>query len=282
MLTITEIPPLREVLNRWRLQGERIAFVPTMGNLHAGHLCLVKLAKAWATKVIVSIFVNPMQFDRADDLAAYPRTLEQDCRKLDGFNTELLFTPGLKEVYPQGVENTTRIEVPGLSDILCGANRPGHFRGVATVVTKLLNMVQPDVAVFGQKDYQQLILIRRLVADLSIPVEIADVPTQREPDGLAMSSRNHYLSPAERKLAPGLYRTLLDIAKGIEAGDRNYRELEKRGVQRLTQGGLRPDYVSICRQDDLTMAKIGDDRFALLAAAWLGKARLIDNILINL
>ena len=252
-----------------------------MGNLHAGHLCLIKHARGWATKVVVSIFVNPMQFDRADDLAAYPRTLEQDRRKLYELDTELLFTPGLNEVYPHGVENSVRVEVPGLCDILCGANRPGHFRGVATVVTKLFNMVWPDVAIFGEKDYQQLILIRRLVVDLSLPIEIAAVPTQREPDGLAMSSRNHYLSPAERQLAPSLYRILQDSARAIEAGERDYRILEHYSVQRLEQEGLRPDYFSICRQDDLTTAELGDDRLAILAAAWLGKARLIDNILID-
>ncbi len=282
MLQISEILPLREVLAHWRQKGERTAFVPTMGNLHSGHLCLVKHAKAWATKVIVSIFVNPMQFDRTDDLAAYPRTLEQDCRKLKELDTELLFTPSLTEVYPHGVENTTRVEVPGLSDILCGAKRPGHFQGVATVVTKLLNMVQPDVAIFGKKDYQQLMLIRRLVADLNLPIEIAAVPTQRDPDGLAMSSRNQYLSRAERMLAPGIYRILQDTAKAIEAGERNYRKLELQSIQKLEQMGLRPEYVSICRQDDLTAAEIGDDKLALLAAAWVGNARLIDNILMNL
>ena len=282
MLTITEILPLREVLAQWRLQGERISFVPTMGNLHAGHLCLVKQARASTSKVIVSIFVNPIQFDRADDLAAYPRTLAQDHRKLSEIDADILFAPGVEEIYPYGIENTTRVEVPSLSYILCGASRPGHFRGVATVVTKLFNMVQPDVAVFGEKDYQQLLLIRRLVADLSMPVEITAVPTQRESDGLAMSSRNRYLDPLERKKAPILYRTLQDMAEAVHIGERDYRKLEQQASQRLAISGLRPDYISICRQHDLATAEIGDDALVILAAAWLGKARLIDNIPIRL
>lgn len=282
MLTITDTPSLRKRIAAWRLDGKRIAFVPTMGNLHAGHLYLIERAKSLAPKVVVSIFVNPMQFDRADDLTAYPRTLEEDRFKLDRIATDLLFLPDVSQVYPLGVEHSTRVEVPGLSDILCGASRPGHFRGVATVVTKLFNMVQPDIALFGEKDFQQLMLIRRLVADLSMPIEISGVPTRREADGLAMSSRNNYLDAQQRQFAPRLYQTLTTVAKAIQAGERVYRELEQQAIHQLEACGMRPDYVRICRQSDLNAAENGDDELAILAASWLGKARLIDNILVCL
>ena len=282
MLTITDTLSLRERVAEWRLYGERIAFVPTMGNLHAGHLDLIERAKCVAPKVVVSIFVNPMQFDRADDLAAYPRTLEEDRFKLDEIATDLLFIPDVSQVYPLGVEHSTRVEVPGVSDILCGASRPGHFRGVATVVSKLFNMVQPDIALFGEKDFQQLMLIRRLVTDLSLPIEISAVPTRREADGLAMSSRNNYLDAKERQQAPRLYQILTNMAKTIQSGERDYRELEQQAVHQLDACGMKPDYVSICRQSDLNAAEFGDDELVILAASWLGKARLIDNILVCL
>ncbi len=282
MLTVTKIAQLDSVLSEWRDGGERIALVPTMGNLHAGHLSLVERAKSKATRAVVTVFVNPMQFDRAEDLVAYPRTLRDDQYKLEGLETDLLFAPDFAEIYPHGTDNTTYVDVPGLSNILCGANRAGHFRGVATVVVKLFNLVRPHVAVFGEKDYQQLLLIRRVVGDLNLPVEIIGVATQREPDGLAMSSRNSYLTPGERERAPSLYATLNETVDRIREGERDYRELETLGVQRLKLLGFRPDYVSICRQQDLAEAEASDADLVILAAVYLGRARLIDNIVLNL
>ncbi len=282
MLTITEPHQLRQTLAQWREQGEHIALVPTMGNLHEGHLKLIRRAALNASKTVVTIFVNPMQFDRQDDLAAYPRTLEEDKSKLECLKSDILFIPTATAIYPRGIEDTTYVEVPGLTDILCGANRPGHFRGVATVVVKLFNLVQPTVAVFGEKDYQQLVLIRRLVSDLDIPVEIMGVATEREPDGLAMSSRNNYLNTAERELAPALYQTLREMSNGIQHGEVDFRFLERQSTQTLEKLGLRPDYVSIRRQRDLTVASVADIDLVVLAAAWVGKARLIDNVTLSL
>lgn len=277
MRTISDIYRLRQIITDWRSQGLRIALVPTMGNLHSGHLHLVEHAQSLASKVVTSIFVNPMQFDRRDDLEAYPRTLDTDRRKLEALESDLLFAPNLGEIYPQGFEHTTRVEVPGLSDILCGANRPGHFRGVATVVTKLFNMVQPDVAIFGQKDYQQLLIIRRLTTDLNMPIEVVGATTVRESDGLAMSSRNGYLTEDERKRAPALYRILNEIVERVKHGDRNYPRLEQYAAQQLEKIDLKPEYISVRRQQDLGSAETWDKELVILAAAWLGKARLIDN-----
>jgi pantoate--beta-alanine ligase len=282
MLTVTKIAQLNKVLAEWRNQDERIALVPTMGNLHAGHLSLVECAKSKATKTVVTVFINPMQFDRAEDLAAYPRTLTDDQKKLEALETDLLFAPDFAEIYPHGTDNTTYVEVPGLSDILCGASRPGHFRGVATVVVKLFNLVQPHVAVFGDKDYQQLLLLRRVVGDLNFPVEIIGVTTQRDPEGLALSSRNSYLTFEERKRAATLYATLNEMVERIREGERDYRELETLGAQQLKQLGFRPDYVSICRQQDLAEADASDGDLVILAAVFMGRARLIDNIALSL
>ncbi|MDX2123885.1 MAG: pantoate--beta-alanine ligase, partial [Aeromonas hydrophila] len=215
MLVVNNPAALREQIGQWRREGLTIAFVPTMGNLHQGHLTLVKEAHHHADKVVTSIFVNPMQFDKAEDLANYPRTLEQDCAALETAGVDMVFTPTPEIMYPQGLASHTFVEVPGLSGLLEGALRPGHFRGVSTVVTKLFNLVQPDVACFGQKDYQQLALIRKMVADMAMPIQIVGVPTVRAEDGLALSSRNGYLTAAERALAPELARTMNWIAEQI-------------------------------------------------------------------
>lgn len=282
MLCVSDNAALRGVLGGWREQGDRIAFVPTMGNIHDGHLHLVRTAKTRASQVVVSIFVNPTQFDREDDLCAYPRTLDQDKQKLIALHTDLLYIPRTRDVYPNGTENTTYVEVPGLSEVLCGASRPGHFRGVATVVTKLFNLVQPDVAVFGEKDFQQLMLVRRLAEDLNFPVEIVGIPTVRETDGLAMSSRNRYLDAEQRQKAPYLYATLRRLCEAIQGGNRDYKGLLAQAQKSLSEFGLEPDYLSLRRKTDLAEANSSDLQLVILAAVWLGEARLIDNITICL
>ncbi len=277
MITLTTIIDLREQVRAWRMAGERIALVPTMGNLHAGHLSLVRQARELADRVVVTIFVNPLQFGAGEDFASYPRTMQQDSDALTEVGADLLFAPSVEEVYSRPQEFQTKIEVPGISDILCGASRPGHFVGVATVVCKLFNMVQPDVALFGQKDYQQLMVIRLMVDDLCVPVEIIGVPTVREADGLAMSSRNGYLTAQERAQAPGLRRVILATAEALESGERNFAKLEKEADQALEKVGFRPDYYSIRRADDLAEPGAVDQGLVIMAAAYLGKARLIDN-----
>ncbi|MDH5784880.1 MAG: pantoate--beta-alanine ligase [Chromatiales bacterium] len=282
MEIVTTIAELRAQRHQWLLAGERVAFVPTMGNLHAGHIKLVTEAKRVAERVVVSIFVNPLQFGANEDLDAYPRTPEADQARLREAGADLLFLPQEAEVYPNGREGVTRVEVPGLSDLLCGASRPGHFRGVATVVSKLFNMVQPDLALFGEKDYQQLTVLRRMTADLNIPVEIIGVATERESDGLAMSSRNGYLTPEERSVAPALYRTLLGVAEKLRNGENNFDSIEVAASAELVAAGLRPDYVAIRRAAELGSPDSGERQLVVLAAAHLGRARLIDNLLINL
>ncbi|MDX5332441.1 MAG: pantoate--beta-alanine ligase [Gammaproteobacteria bacterium] len=271
------IAGLRAAVADWRGQGARIALVPTMGNLHAGHLALVERARALAERVVVSIFVNPLQFDRADDLAAYPRTLEADAEALAAAGADLLFAPPEAEVYPAG-GSLARVEVAGVTEVLEGASRPGHFTGVATVVAKLFNMVQPDVAVFGEKDWQQLLVIRRLAADLDFPVAIEGLPTVREPDGLALSSRNGYLSPGERARAPRLYAVLRELVEALQAGEQDLAAAEAGACQALETAGFRPDYISVRRAADLALPGPGDRELIVLAAAWLGRARLIDNL----
>jgi len=277
MRRVETIAALRDAVAAWRAAGERVALVPTMGNLHRGHLALVERAQALAQRVVVSVFVNPLQFDREDDLSAYPRTLEQDAVALETVDADLLFAPPVSEVYPEG-GSLTRIEVEGVTSMLEGASRPGHFSGVATVVAKLFNMVLPDVAVFGEKDYQQLLVIRRLVRDLNVPVEIEGVSTVREPDGLAMSSRNGYLNAGERRVAPRLQAVLSALVAAVEAGTTDYRALEARAVSALEADGFRPDYVTVRRAADLERPGEDDRDLVVLAAAWLGRARLIDNI----
>jgi pantoate--beta-alanine ligase len=278
VITVGTLRELRDRRAGFGAAGERVAFVPTMGNLHAGHLELVRRGRALAARVVVSIFVNPLQFGPAEDLASYPRTLAQDVELLVGAGADLLFAPPAEEMYPRPRSEQTRVEVPGLSDILCGASRPGHFVGVATVVCKLFNMVQPEVALFGEKDFQQLAVIRRMVEDLCIPVEIFGVPTVREPDGLAMSSRNGYLTSAERERAPALYRTLQVAARAIEAGGADPPAVEREAAAAIDAAGLRTDYVSVRRARDLALPGEADGDLVILAAAYLGRARLIDNL----
>ena len=225
MLIIETLPLLRREIRRWRQAGKRIALVPTMGNLHEGHLTLVDEARQRADIVVVSIFVNPMQFDRADDLARYPRTLQDDCEKLNRHSVDLVFAPAPADVYPQGLDSQTFVEVPGLSSLLEGASRPGHFRGVATIVSKLFNLVQPDIACFGEKDFQQLAIIRKMVADMGCDIVIVGVPTVRAKDGLALSSRNGDLTAVERKLAPVLSQVMYSMAQRLSNGERHVDEI---------------------------------------------------------
>jgi pantoate--beta-alanine ligase len=281
MQTVHTIAHLRTAVDQWRGRRERVALVPTMGNLHDGHLQLVKRACRAADKVVVSIFVNPTQFGPQEDFAAYPRTLKQDSFLLAEHGAHLLFAPDVEELYPHGIDDTVRVEVPGLSDILCGATRSGHFTGVATVVAKLFNAVRPHVAVFGAKDYQQLLVVRRLVADLCMAVEIIGEPTVRESDGLAMSSRNGYLSAAERAQAPALYQTLHWLGERLVSG-MNYDSLAAQGMSILRESGFEPDYVAIRRAEDLQAPQAADSRLIIMAAAWLGKTRLIDNLPVTL
>jgi pantoate--beta-alanine ligase len=278
MQTVEAIPALREAVAAWRAAGESVALVPTMGNLHQGHLRLVFEAKKLAKRVVASIFVNPAQFGAGEDFAAYPRTPAHDIELLRAQGTDLVFMPPSGVMYPIPPQAMSFVEVPGLSKELCGAFRPGHFRGVATVVCKLFNLVRPDVAVFGEKDYQQLAVIRRMAADLDFPIHVQGVPTVREADGLAMSSRNAYLTPAERSLAPNLYRTLCDAASAIRRGELDFRALEERHFRILRNYGFRPDYFSIRRSGDLEVAEKDHTSLVILAAAWLGKTRLIDNV----
>jgi pantoate--beta-alanine ligase len=269
---------LRERVSQWRRKGERIAFVPTMGNLHAGHGSLVSRAAELADHVIVSIFVNPLQFGPNEDFAAYPRTPDDDKKLLQSLHVEVLFAPEVDDIYPQGQATTARVHVPGLEDILCGAVRPGHFMGVATVVTKLLNLVQPDVALFGEKDFQQLMVIRRAATDLCMPIEIIGVPTTRETDGLAMSSRNRYLLPEQRALAPKIFAALDHARVAIESGSKDYDALEAAGTASLQQSGFRPDYFSIRDAADLQPPSDASKELVVLTAARIGRARLIDNV----
>jgi len=273
---------LREQLVEWRHEGEHIALVPTMGNLHEGHMSLVESAREHAERVVVTVFVNPTQFGEGEDFEEYPRTLERDTRRLRKCAADVLFSPDVDSLYPFGLENATRVSVPGLSENFCGSFRPGHFDGVATVVARLFAIVQPDVAIFGQKDYQQQLVIRRMVEDLSLPIEIVTVPTVREDDGLAMSSRNAYLDEAERATAPTLYRTLSSIAADLQNGQREYEALESAAMAELQAAGFKPDYVAIRRALDLSAPDRDCDELVVLAAARLGKARLIDNIVVTI
>lgn len=282
MIKVETLSELRRQITHWRRAGENIVLVPTLGNLHRGHLELVVRARALGERVVVTIFVNPLQFGEDEDLDAYPRTLQADVAKLTAAETDLLFAPPLQEVYARSNEQQTRVEVPILSEILCGASRPGHFMGVATIVCKLFNMVQPDIAVFGEKDRQQLMVIQRMVADLSIPVRIESHATVRDADGLALSSRNTYLTPEQRQQAPALYRTLRTTAEAIDKGRRDYPELEQEAELTLRAAGFSPDYFSIRNAVDLSEATEDDSSLAVFAAAYLGKARLIDNLLVNL
>ena len=268
-------------LRDWRREAGSVAFVPTMGNLHEGHLALVREAAKRADKVVVSIFVNRLQFGQGEDFDRYPRTLEQDAAKLAGEGVAVLFAPNEQELYPR-VAQQYNVEPPNLQNELCGAFRPGHFRGVATVVAKLFNIVEPDYACFGKKDYQQLVILQGMAADLNFRVEIVPVDIGRAADGLALSSRNQYLSEAERKQAPQLYRELQAIARAVENGNRNYATLEQQAAANLKQAGWQVDYVEIRHAGNLQIAHVGDSELVVLAAARLGNTRLIDNIEIRL
>lgn len=276
MQTVKTVSALQAALKIWRQAGDIIAFVPTMGNLHDGHLHLVRAAQTRANRVVVSIFVNPSQFGPGEDFASYPRTETEDQQKLQEIATDLLFLPTVPEIHHP--EAQTVVTVQGISEDHCGASRPGHFIGVATVVCKLLNMVQPDIALFGEKDFQQLAVIRAMVRDLHIPVDIRSVETVREASGLALSSRNGYLSPEDKAIAPLLYQSLCKAREQVLAGGLGYGEIERQALKTLHQAGFQPDYFSICRSHDLQAARPQDTDLVILAAAKLGKTRLIDNI----
>lgn len=282
MRTVHRVDEVRAAVSGWRAEGQRVALVPTMGSLHSGHLALIRRAREVAERSVVSIFVNPLQFAPGEDFDAYPRNLVADSDKLHTAENDLVFAPAIEVMYPRDQAQQTRVEVPGISDILCGASRPGHFTGVATVVCKLLNQVKPDYALFGEKDYQQLLVIRRMVADLDLDVEIIDCPTVRERDGLAMSSRNAYLSDNERPRAAMLYTTLQAMKDEIEHGRRDYGGLESEAAARLEAAGWRCDYLSIRRAADLALPSPEDGELVIVAAAFLGKSRLIDNLKIRL
>ncbi|MGV6860002.1 MAG: pantoate--beta-alanine ligase [bacterium] len=285
MLIAKDIPALRDQLRDWRSGAERVGLVPTMGNLHKGHLSLVHSLQSMCDRVVVSIFVNPLQFDRESDLAAYPRTLERDLEQLESLGVDAVFTPSADVLYPGGLSATTQVEVPGISAELEGASRPGHFTGVSTVVCKLFNIVRPSVAIFGEKDFQQLLLIRKMVSDLDMSVRVESLATVREVDGLALSSRNSYLTAEQREKAPELYATLAWfadqlIARAISQGNftTELEAIKTEALARLRSAGFSPDYLELRRATDLGEAGEHDDSLRLLAAAWLGKARLIDNI----
>ena len=278
METVTTIAAVRDHVRRWRHERRRIAFVPTMGNLHAGHVSLIEAARRHGDRFVASLFVNPMQFGPNEDFAHYPRTPAQDARMLTEAGCDLMFMPDVAEIYPNGAERATRVEVPGLSSILDGEFRPGHFEGVATVVAKLFHIVEPDVAVFGEKDFQQLTIIRRMVADLCLAVRIIAAPTVREPDGLAMSSRNQYLTDEERRTAPVIHQLLVAAVERLRTGDRDFAAIERSGLEALDRAGFRPDYSSVRRADDLSSPDASTRHRVVLTAARLGRARLIDNL----
>lgn len=278
MQSITEIKSLRSQIKAWRQAGLSIALVPTMGNLHLGHFSLVEKAKMMADKVVVSIFVNPMQFGANEDLDNYPRTLDEDKRGLADLETDIVFTPSVETIYPNGLAAQSFVDVPDISLGYCGGSRPGHFRGVATVVTKLFNLVQPDYACFGEKDFQQLQVIKTMAHDLSIPVEVIGVSTMREVSGLAMSSRNGYLSNEQKNSATVLFKVLNNCAEQLKSGNTDFATLEETAKQSLQQAGLKPDYFSIAQRDTLKAATLDDNKFVILAAAYLGSVRLIDNL----
>lgn len=282
MITIHTIAELRAALSKERFKGKRIGFVPTMGNLHEGHLQLIDQAKSCSDIVVSSIFVNPLQFGAGEDLDNYPRTLIADQEKLASRGCNFLFAPTDAEVYPHGREAQTQVEVPVISDMYCGESRPGHFRGVSTVVCKLFGMVQPDVAIFGEKDFQQLMVIRRMTEDLSLPVEIQGAPIARNEHGLALSSRNGYLSPEELKTATVLNQTLRKTREALLSGSKAFSDLEEQAQNMLETAGFKRDYYKICRRSDLQAASEDDNAIVIVAAAYLGPARLIDNIQIDL
>lgn len=282
MQVITTKDELDEVLTEWRHNNEHVALVATMGNLHDGHLRLVDLAREHAERVVVTVYVNPTQFGPDEDFEEYPRTLERDTRRLKKVSADVLFVPTDETVYPFGHDCATVVSVPGLTENFCGASRPGHFDGVTTVVARLFALVQPDVAVFGQKDYQQQLVIRYMAEDLSLPIRIITAETIREDDGLAMSSRNQYLSEEERALAPELHRILDVIGRELQDGKREFADLESQATTMLEEAGFRIDYVAIRRAQNLAPPDRDCDEIVVLAAVHLGKARLIDNVVVTI
>lgn len=278
MQTVSNVSQLRSKIKSWKQEGLTVAFVPTMGNLHAGHFSLVDKAKQIADKVVVSIFVNPMQFGKNEDLDKYPRTLIDDQNGLIEHGADLLFTPTVETIYPKGLEAQSYIDVPGVSEGHCGASRPGHFRGVATIVNKLFNLVQPDIACFGEKDFQQLAVIRTMVEDLSMPIEIIGVATKREESGLAMSSRNGYLSETEKQQASALYQIMLNAENALKAGELSIAEITEQAHLAIVQNGFKLDYFNICNASTLQPVSNDDTNLVILVAAFLANVRLIDNL----
>ncbi|KTB81446.1 pantoate--beta-alanine ligase [Pseudomonas syringae] len=278
MNTVKTVQELRAAIARARGEGKRIALTPTMGNLHSGHAALVAKAAQRADFVVATIFVNPLQFGPKEDLATYPRTLAADQEKLLAAGCNLLFTPSVEEMYPHGMTSQTIVSVPHLSQGLCGASRPGHFEGVATVVSKLFNMVQPDLAIFGEKDFQQLAVIRAMVRDLNMPIQIIGEPTVRADDGLALSSRNGYLNEEQRAAAPALYQAIRQIADALRAGEQDFDTLLTGKKRQLEAAGFRIDYLEICETSSLRPASAQDRDVVILAAAFMGTTRLIDNL----
>ena len=279
MQTVVTAVALRRYIRRWGQEHKKIALVPTMGKLHAGHLALIERAKVCAERVVCSIFVNPLQFDSEEDLRTYPRTPEQDIRALQKADVDLVFMPEYEEIYGQGV--TVSIPENPLRQQLCGTFRPGFFDGVVEVVTRLFHIITPDVVVFGEKDYQQLIIIKQLVRDLELPIQVEQVATQREADGLACSSRNVHLSITERKQASQLYVALTGIKEQIQQGNRRFHYLEKQGMGQLKATGFHPDYVTIRAAENMDIPDLDTEFLVILAAAWLGKTRLVDNVLLR-
>ena len=277
MITTANIAELRKQVKLWHMQGDSVAFVPTMGNLHSGHITLVTEALKRADHVVASIFVNPMQFGQNEDLDAYPRTLENDANALVKAGAELLFTPTPDIIYPKGLDNQTFVEVPKIGEEFCGASRPGHFRGVATIVCKLFNIVQPDIALFGRKDYQQLMVISAMVDDLSLPIDIIGIDTVREASGLAMSSRNGFLSAEQTIQASGIKRAMDYIAKHVSLGESIEKSVEI-AQQQLVETGFKMDFIAVRNAFTLAHVSTKDNHLVILIAAYLGNTRLIDNL----
>ena len=282
MIVVNDKIELREQLADWRHAGDHIAIVPTMGSLHAGHTSLVDAAREHAERVVVSVFVNPTQFGAGEDFDNYPRSVDKDTRRLRTVSADLLFAPDVDTMYPFGIDAATKVIVPGLTENFCGAFRPGHFDGVTTVVARLFALTQPDVAIFGQKDFQQQLVIRRMVDDLNLPVAIITAPTVREEDGLAMSSRNAYLDDDDRQRAPAMYRALCDARDALQGGSREFEALEADGVEKMQAAGFAPEYFAIRRASDLGAPRETSSKLVILAAGKLGAARLIDNVLYRL
>lgn len=282
MKILRSVAAVRRSLYGWRLAGESIALVPTMGNLHAGHDSLMAIARRHADRVVASIFVNPTQFGPGEDYASYPRTPREDAARLRAAGVDAVFVPTVAAMYPDGQDGSTTVSVPGLSGVLCGAHRPGHFDGVASVVLRLFNITVPDIAVFGEKDYQQLVLLRRMARDLQLDIRLVGGPTLREADGLALSSRNQYLDAGERQLAPRLHALLQDCRRRLLAGGQGFAAIERRALRQLQAEGFVPDYVAIRDAHDLSLPAPGCRRLRVLAAARLGRTRLIDNVAVQL